>query len=226
MRTSVGPVETRLGPALIQHHAGARRARSRSCSCPLPPTRSRTTPTPLRTRTTASGSACCCSRASPVRRPRCVPWGRALAATGLGVAVPRLPGHGTTWQELEPDALGRLVRRGRPVLREAARQLRPGRRRRPVDGGRPGAAARRRPRPRGRRDRAGEPRGQHRAQGRARAAGAQARGAGVPRHRQRHQEARRRGVRLHQDAAAGRALDDDRLEGAARATSPRSPSRC
>ena len=29
-----------------------------------------------------------------------VPWGRALAATGLGVAVPRLPGHGTTWQEL------------------------------------------------------------------------------------------------------------------------------
>ena len=30
MRTSVGPVETRLGPALIQHHAGARRAPPRS----------------------------------------------------------------------------------------------------------------------------------------------------------------------------------------------------
>ena len=29
-----------------------------------------------------------------------VPWGRHLAAQGLGVAVPRLPGHGTTWQEL------------------------------------------------------------------------------------------------------------------------------
>ncbi|MGA8209192.1 MAG: alpha/beta fold hydrolase [Nocardioidaceae bacterium] len=29
-----------------------------------------------------------------------VPWGRGLAAAGLGVCVPRLPGHGTTWQEL------------------------------------------------------------------------------------------------------------------------------
>jgi carboxylesterase len=29
-----------------------------------------------------------------------VPWGRALAERGLGVAVPRLPGHGTTWEEL------------------------------------------------------------------------------------------------------------------------------
>jgi len=29
-----------------------------------------------------------------------VPWGRHLADQGLGVAVPRLPGHGTTWQEL------------------------------------------------------------------------------------------------------------------------------
>jgi carboxylesterase len=29
-----------------------------------------------------------------------VPWGRYLAERGFGVAVPRLPGHGTTWQEL------------------------------------------------------------------------------------------------------------------------------
>ena len=29
-----------------------------------------------------------------------VPWGRHLAAHGFGVAVPRLPGHGTTWQEM------------------------------------------------------------------------------------------------------------------------------
>jgi carboxylesterase len=29
-----------------------------------------------------------------------VPWGRALAEQGIGVSVPRLPGHGTTWQEL------------------------------------------------------------------------------------------------------------------------------
>jgi carboxylesterase len=29
-----------------------------------------------------------------------VPWGKHLAGLGYGVAVPRLPGHGTTWQEL------------------------------------------------------------------------------------------------------------------------------
>jgi carboxylesterase len=29
-----------------------------------------------------------------------VPWGRHLAEQGFGVAVPRLPGHGTTWQEM------------------------------------------------------------------------------------------------------------------------------
>jgi carboxylesterase len=29
-----------------------------------------------------------------------VPWGKHLAAEGFAVAVPRLPGHGTTWQEL------------------------------------------------------------------------------------------------------------------------------
>jgi len=28
------------------------------------------------------------------------PWGRHLADLGYGVAVPRLPGHGTTWQDL------------------------------------------------------------------------------------------------------------------------------
>lgn len=29
-----------------------------------------------------------------------VPWGRHLAERGFGVAVPRLPGHGTSWQEM------------------------------------------------------------------------------------------------------------------------------
>jgi carboxylesterase len=29
-----------------------------------------------------------------------VPWGRYLAGLGFGVAVPLLPGHGTTWREL------------------------------------------------------------------------------------------------------------------------------
>jgi carboxylesterase len=28
------------------------------------------------------------------------PWGEALAAEGWTVRVPRLPGHGTTWQEM------------------------------------------------------------------------------------------------------------------------------
>jgi carboxylesterase len=29
-----------------------------------------------------------------------VPWGQHLAAQGFGVSVPRLPGHGTSWQEM------------------------------------------------------------------------------------------------------------------------------
>jgi carboxylesterase len=29
-----------------------------------------------------------------------VPWGRHLADQGFGVSVPRLPGHGTSWQEM------------------------------------------------------------------------------------------------------------------------------
>ena len=29
-----------------------------------------------------------------------VPWGRHLAEQGFGVSVPRLPGHGTSWQEM------------------------------------------------------------------------------------------------------------------------------
>lgn len=40
------------------------------------------------------------------------PWGEHLAALGYGVAVPRLPGHGTTWQDLNThswaDWLGEL----------------------------------------------------------------------------------------------------------------------
>jgi carboxylesterase len=43
-----------------------------------------------------------------------VPWGRHLAEQGLGVAVPRLPGHGTSWQELNrtrwPDWYGEAER--------------------------------------------------------------------------------------------------------------------
>jgi carboxylesterase len=32
------------------------------------------------------------------------PFGEHLAAEGYGVAVPRLPGHGTTWQEMNKTA--------------------------------------------------------------------------------------------------------------------------
>ncbi|GMA89108.1 esterase [Angustibacter aerolatus] len=54
------------------------------------------------------------------------PWGEALAAGGLTVRVPRLPGHGTTWQEPEHHPLGRLVHRRRDRARRAcARAARP-----------------------------------------------------------------------------------------------------
>ena len=43
-----------------------------------------------------------------------VPWGRSLREHGLGVAVPRLPGHGTSWPELNrtrwPDWYGEVER--------------------------------------------------------------------------------------------------------------------
>ena len=43
-----------------------------------------------------------------------VPWGRHLAQRGFGVAVPRLPGHGTSWQDCntttEEDWLGAVHR--------------------------------------------------------------------------------------------------------------------
>ena len=42
-----------------------------------------------------------------------VPWGKYLAELGFAVAVPRLPGHGTTWQEMNttrwPDWYGEVV---------------------------------------------------------------------------------------------------------------------
>jgi carboxylesterase len=55
------------------------------------------------------------------------PWGEHLAAEGFAVRCPRLPGHGTRWQEMNatrwPDwyatleaELDVLVARGRPVL--------------------------------------------------------------------------------------------------------------
>jgi carboxylesterase len=43
-----------------------------------------------------------------------IPWGRYLAEQGYAVSVPRLPGHGTTWQEMNrtrwEDWYGEVVR--------------------------------------------------------------------------------------------------------------------
>ncbi len=114
-----------------------------------------------------------------------------------------------------------LVRRDVAGLREAPRRERRGRRGRPLDGRLAGAAPRGRPPRRRGRDRAGQPGRQHRAARRPGAARPQVAGAVVPRHRQRHQEARRRGARLLAHAAQGGRLDDARgLEAAARGPGP------
>lgn len=52
------------------------------------------------------------------------PWGEALAAAGLAVQAPRLPGHGTRWQDLNltrwPDWYGELERSFDAMLQERA----------------------------------------------------------------------------------------------------------
>ncbi len=162
---------------------------------PHPPTPrpapSRSSPTPFPTPGTGSGSGCCCVQGFTGSPASMTPWGRYLAEQGFGRrrTPPARARHDLAGAQ--PHPLAGLVRRGRPGLREAARQPRPGGRRRPVDGRRarrcgsprtgaatsPGVVA-------------GQPRRQHRAQGRPRAAGAQARRAVLPGHRQRHQEGR------------------------------------
>lgn len=51
-----------------------------------------------------------------------VPWARHIAEHGYGVAVPRLPGHGTTWQEMNrttwDDWYGELDRTFEKLLAE------------------------------------------------------------------------------------------------------------
>ncbi|WP_344773731.1 alpha/beta hydrolase [Nocardioides panacisoli] len=46
------------------------------------------------------------------------PWGEHLAAQGYGVAVPLLPGHGTTWQDLNRHVWQQWVDHLDPVLEE------------------------------------------------------------------------------------------------------------
>ena len=99
-------------------------------------------------------------------------------------------------------ALGRLVRRGRPQLHHAAGPLRAGLRDGAVDGRLAVPAAGRATPRRGRRAGAGEPRRAHRAPRPPPSSVRAARGQGVPRHQQRHQEARAGRGRVRPDAAA------------------------
>ena len=84
------------------------------------------------------------------------PWAEYLAAAGLSVSLPRLPGSRHHLAGDGQDALGRLVRRGRPGLRRAAGSVRGDLPDGPVHGRLPGAAAGRAPRPGGSRARAGQ----------------------------------------------------------------------
>ena len=90
-------------------------------------------------------SACCSATASPGSPASMRPWAEHLAAQGYAVSVPRLPGHGTTWQELNKTTWADWYGEVERAFDGAGRPGRHRRRLRPVDGRRPGAPARRRP---------------------------------------------------------------------------------
>jgi carboxylesterase len=100
MRVSVGPVATNVSVSLIQHHRGIPTRISEELSVSIAPTAepyySEATPA-ARDGQRVGVLLVQGFTGSPASM---VPWGRYLAGHGLGVAVPRLPGHGTTWQEL------------------------------------------------------------------------------------------------------------------------------
>jgi len=54
---------------------------------------------PTSTRAAAAPVSCSVT-GSPAPRGPLRPWAQYLAEAGLTVSVPRLPGHGTTWQEM------------------------------------------------------------------------------------------------------------------------------
>ena len=85
------------------------------------------------------------------------PWAEYLAEAGLTVSVPRLPGHGTTWQEMSrtrwEDWYAEADRAYRGTARAEQRDLRDG----PVHGGLPGAADGGTARRRGKRPGPGQP---------------------------------------------------------------------
>ena len=155
------------------------------------------------------------------------PWGEFLAEQGYAVEVPRLPGHGTTWQDMNKTAWSDWYGEAARVFEKLQRRERR-RRRRPASrwavrwccGSPPTTPT-------------GSPAWcvvnpafAIEATRRRAAAGAQARGALLPGDRQRHQEAGGRGARLHQDPAA---RPPTRCSGRGRCwspTCPGSPRRC
>ena len=83
-------------------------------------------PARSRSRPTAARSAWCSATASPASPQSLRPWAEHLAAAGLTVRLPRLPGHGTRWQDLNdtrwPDWYGE-VERAFDDLRGRCRQV-------------------------------------------------------------------------------------------------------
>ena len=139
-------------------------------------------------------SASCSSTASPAAPQSLRPWAEHLAAAGYTVRVPRLPGHGTTWQEMNRTRWEDWYAAVDAAFRELHETLRVGLRRRAVDGRRrssPRLAQEHGPRVR---------RADARQPGRtssttcrlAAAAGAPDGAAVAARHRQRHQAGRAR----------------------------------
>ena len=123
-------------------------------------------------------------------------WADYPARHGFTVSLPRLPGHGTTWQDLARTELAGLVRRGGPGVRRAGEPVRADLRLRAVHGRLPRAAPGRSPRQRGARPGGGQPVAGPGHQAVPARSGAQARAASAARHRERHQEAGRARDRL------------------------------
>ena len=154
------------------------------------------------------------------------PWAEHLAAAGFTVRLPRLPGHGTRWQDLNatrwPDWYGE-IERAFDALRGRCDQVFAG----GLSMG--GTLVLRLAEQRGRRGRragAGQPVAGHRAQGpQVPGAGAAPGGPVDARDRLRHPQAGRPELGVRPDPAARAALADPAVEGRRRPTWPGSPRR-
>ena len=151
------------------------------------------------------------------------PWAEDLAARGYAVEMPLLPGHGTRWQDMNKvtwadwvatveGAFDKLAAENDAVVAVGLSM-----------GGVALPAPRRGPWRGARRPRPGQRRRRHAAQGRRAAARPQALRAGLPRHQERHQEARHGRGRLPGHPAEGGVRDVARLGRAAPGPAARSP---